>query len=88
MASGEFFILVLWAATAPLQYKRSCVTFETEGLWEGACTESVGQCRTTKGVVFVATLAVYHGCCVLYGMYMCYKVCNFFFFSSSNKDLR
>jgi len=52
------------------------VTYESGGPWEGSCTESVGQCRTTQGVVFVSTLWVYHVCCVLYGMYMCYKVWN------------
>ena len=76
MASGEFAILALWSVVAPLQYKRRCVTYEKGGVWHGACRESVGKCRTTHGVVFVAVLSVYHVCCVLTGMYMCYTVRN------------
>jgi len=76
MGTGEAIILLLWAIVAPLQYKRSCITYQEGGVWDGACLESLGKCRTTQGPAFVALLSTFHVGCVLAGMYMCYLVRN------------
>jgi len=76
MGAGEVAILTAWLVIAPLEFKRSCITKEKGGVWDGVCTDSVGKCRTTAGVAFVAVLAFWHACCVLAGMHMCYKVRN------------
>jgi len=76
MISGEYVLLLLWAVVAPLEYKRSCVDRVKGGVWGGDCVESLGKCRTTMGQFFVAIVCFYHACCVLAGMYMCYKVRN------------
>lgn len=68
----EFLIMLTWQLVDPLQWQRNVVTPGTSGY----PLISVGLCRSEngKGVYFIIVLGVVNICCLLFALYLCYKV--------------